>query len=256
VCINAFSFGNSTKYPFVLIANRDEFLNRKSLHASFHGENNSILSGIDSEKSGTWLGITKSGRFAMVTNFRNPHLIKDLKSTRGQLVNDFLSSELSPMEFCQTIKSTWDQFNGFNLIVADLNDLNFWYASNISLETCKLKPGLHGICNALLDTPWPKMNLLKEGLRNVMMEEETLNLDLLQPLLLNKKKFPPTELPNTGVSTAIEELLSSIFISSPAYGTVCSTVILVDFHGKVLFRELVHNHVQSTFVSNDFQFYI
>jgi uncharacterized protein with NRDE domain len=254
VCINVFSFGNHSKFPFILLANRDEFLLRPTQPAHFHGKDGFILSGIDIEKGGTWLGISKSGRFAMITNYRDPSQIKDLASSRGELVLRFLSSSLSPLHYCENLKTEWDAYNGYNLIVGEIQNLEFWYASNIKEEIAKIEPGIHGVSNAFLDTPWPKMKSLKSGFE-ALMKNESLGLDTLQTLILDARKFPLDELPQTGVPTEVEEMLSSVFISSPHYGTVCSTVIIVDEEGKVDFRELVHDHVRSTFVPNDFQFY-
>lgn len=255
MCINVFSLGNHSKFPFILIANRDEFLNRRTQSAHFHGKDGFILSGIDLEKGGTWLGISKSGRFAMITNYRDPSQIRDLPSSRGQLVHDFLFSALSPIDYCETLKAKWDMYNGYNLVVGEIQKLDFCYVSNIQRQVEKIEPGIHGISNAFLNTPWPKMKLLKLGLDRIM-KKESIGLDNLQMLLLDARKFPLEELPHTGVPTEVEEMLSSVFISSPHYGTVCSTLILVDAEGKVDFRELEYNHVRSTFVPNDYQFYL
>ncbi len=254
MCINVFSLGNHSEFPFILIANRDEFLHRPTKVAHFHGKDGFILSGIDLEKGGTWLGISKSGRFAMVTNYRDPSQIKDLPSSRGLLVHDFLSSDLSPIDYCETLKAKWDRYNGYNLVVGEIQKVDFCYASNIQRQVEKIESGIHGISNAFLNTPWPKMKWMKAGLDN-LIAINNLGLDDLQNLVLDPRKFPLAELPQTGVPPEVEEMLSSVFISSPRYGTVCSTIIRVDAEGKVDFRELVHNHVHSTFVPNDYQFY-
>jgi uncharacterized protein with NRDE domain len=255
VCINVFALGQNPRFPFILLANRDEFLHRPTQPAHFHGKDGFVLSGIDLEKGGTWLGISKSGRFAMITNYRDPSQIKDLASSRGHLVHDFLSSTLSPLAYCESLKANWDAYNGYNLVVGEIQNLDFCYASNIKKEIAAIESGIHGISNAFLDTPWPKMKRLKSGME-VLMKHDSLGLDNLQPLILDARKFPIAELPQTGVPIEVEEMLSSVFISSPHYGTVCSTLLVVDAEGKVEFRELVHNHVRSTFVPNDFQFYL
>jgi uncharacterized protein with NRDE domain len=255
VCINVFALGQNPRFPFILLANRDEFLHRPTQPAHFHGMDGFVLSGIDLEKGGTWLGISKSGRFAMITNYRDPSQIKDLASSRGHLVHDFLSSTLSPLAYCESLKANWDAYNGYSLVVGEIQNLDFCYASNIKKEIAAIESGIHGISNAFLDTPWPKMKRLKSGME-VLMKHDSLGLDNLQPLILDARKFPLAELPQTGVPIEVEEMLSSVFISSPHYGTVCSTLLVVDAEGKVEFRELVHNHVRSTFVPNDFQFYL
>ncbi|MBX7181972.1 MAG: NRDE family protein [Bacteroidia bacterium] len=255
MCISVFSFGQSTQFPFVLISNRDEFLSRESQSAKFHGKDNSVLSGLDLEKGGTWLGITKYGKFGLITNYRNPSLLKDQVRSRGELVLNYLNSNLDPSTYCSQIEKNIDSYNGFNLILGDLKDQSVCYVSNVLMEIKRIDPGLYGVSNAFLDTPWPKVQSLKDQF-NTLLLNESMELNELEALLLNTHTYPLEILPNTGVKPELEQALSSVFISLPTYGTVCSSIIQMDSHGLVTFRELIHNHDNSTFVRNQFQFRI
>ena len=255
MCVLAFSLGVLPDYPFVIVSNRDEFFNRKSVPTHYHGQKLQVLSGLEAEKGGTWLGITKTGRFAVITNYRDPSNVFDWAKSRGKLVLDFLHSDETVKEFIQSIESEFDEFNGYNLLLGELKELDFWYVSNVAKKAIKVESGIHAISNAFLNSPWPKAELLKRSLGKEL-EKPEFSMDDLEGLILNKQKFPLDDLPKTGVPPEIEEMLSSIFITSPAYGTVSSTIVVVDSKGKVDFRELVHTHDNSTFARSNFQFHL
>lgn len=187
------------------------------------------------EQGGTWLGVTRSGRFAGLTNYRAKESRQNLKS-RGHLVADFLTGELSPEDYCQTVIPVLGQYAGFNLLVGDFNTL--FYLSNRDQQPYRqLPPGLYGLSNHLLDTPWPKVKKgkqkLADALAQIRLEEdkhpqhqpEMAHEHHLLALLGDAQIANDNDLPETGVGIEMERLLSSMFIQSPIYGTRASTVI-------------------------------
>ena len=206
----------------------------------FHHPSGKILSGIDLEKGGTWLGLSTSGRFAMITNYRDPALIKPDALSRGNLVMDYLAGEMEAEEYLRQISLAAKNYNGFNFILGNLdNNPKLWYFSNISDETVKIPEGINGISNAFLNTPWPKMLRFKQAMQTAITGADISSQSLLKTLL-DQQKAPENELPQTGIPLELEKVISSIFIETPNYGTVCSTVILIQHDGKAEIAEYVH----------------
>lgn len=233
MCLVACALNQHPKYPFILIANRDEFRERPSAPAHFWKEHPNILAGIDLKMNGTWLGITRTGRVALITNYRDLNNLKSDAPSRGELVSNFLKSEVSADDYLNSITDP-TSYNGFNLLVGDKKGLS-WF-SNESEEPAKLESGIFGLSNALLDTPWPKVDALKNGL-NEVINSNSVESEKLFALLASSKRPADTTLPDTGVGLELERLLSSAFINSEKYGTVCSTVILIDQEDNVQFFE-------------------
>ena len=139
-------------YKLIFATNRDEFYNRPSEQAEFWKEHPDLLAGKDLQAGGTWMGITRQGRFAAITNFRDLKNHRTDAPSRGKLTLDFLINDSSPEEYYNRLKPTLNDFNGFNLLLGSVDEL--YYFSNKTEELQKLESGIHGISNAVLDTPW------------------------------------------------------------------------------------------------------
>ncbi len=181
------------------------------------------------------MGITLSGRFAAVTNYRQKTDGGAEHRSRGIMVRDFLTGEMSPLQYATDLLTERDSYGGFNLLLKDAS--SFWYCSNRSPDPLPVQPGVHGLSNHLLDTQWPKVKMGKEGLGQLIGEEIELDPELLFPVLLDRTGASDDQLPDTGFGIELERMLSTTFIVSPEYGTRSSTVMLVDIDGNVTFVE-------------------
>jgi uncharacterized protein with NRDE domain len=234
VCLIFVAVDAHPNYPVVIAANRDEFYDRPSAPASFWPEAPQLLAGRDLRAGGTWLGVTRTGRMAALTNYRDPESNRAEAPSRGNLVSDFLLGQEKPVSYLERISANADRYNGFSLLVGQ--GAHFHYYSNRARGIRALGPGIHGLSNHLLDTPWPKVEKGKQALRALLAGESICPKDLFH-CLLDRAAAPDELLPNTGVGLELERMLSPIFISSPGYGTRSSTVILLDQIGKVTFIE-------------------
>lgn len=235
MCIILFAFKYHPRYRLILAANRDEYYARPTEQAGFWAENPDILAGRDLEKMGTWLGITKTGRFAALTNYRDPGLFNANSRSRGELVKNYLQSMDSPPAYLNNIQSTREFYNSFNIMVGDLE--GFWFYSKQEDAIRKISPGIYGLSNHLLNTPWPKVIEGKKNLANCLRHPESAVPACLFHLLRDSAPAPDSDLPHTGVSLEWERILSPVFISSPDYGTRSSTLILIDYTNHVTFME-------------------
>jgi uncharacterized protein with NRDE domain len=215
--------------PFVLLANRDEFYVRPT--ADMHWwEDAPVLAGKDLEAGGTWLAYGRDGRVAAVTNYRDMKHVRPDASSRGRIPLDVVQSNLVGAACIESLRSGWKDCNGFNLLFHD-GQSTFWY-SNVTDEVQKLQAGIYGLSNALLDTPWPKVESGKQRFE-AWLQKDTLRENEAFEIMADTARYPQAMLPDTGVGMEMEELLSSICITSPIYGTRCSTFILKDNSGKV-----------------------
>ena len=222
MCIIAVSFKTHAEFPLIIAANRDEFYVRKTEVAHIWQDAPHILAGRDAEQGGTWLGVSKTGRFVAITNFRNPSLREQGTYSRGQIATDFLNSEVSAKEFAQDLQQKRHLYGPFNVLLFDGAQL--FHYNNIIDTITKLQPGIHGLSNATVNTPWPKVELLKSKLAHVFADPSFSDDDLFT-VLTNRTKAPDEALPSTGVPLELERNLSAIFIHFAGYGTRCSTVI-------------------------------
>jgi len=214
-------------YRLIIAANRDEFYGRPTAPAQFWDDEPGILAGRDLLKRGTWMGVTTTGRFAALTNVRNPQEDASGKRSRGELVAEFLKGDASPERYMERAAKTRDDYPGYNLIVGDRDEL--YYYSNAGDAPKRLEPGVYGVSNHLLNTPWPKVKRGREGLADILKgNDEQLSARLFE-LLRQAEPAPDEQLPQTGVSLEWERLLSPIFVRSVAYayGTRTSTVVLM-----------------------------
>ena len=222
-------------YRLILAANRDEFYARPTRPAQFWYENRDWLAGKDLVKGGTWLGINRRGDWAALTNYRD---LKELEHhegrSRGRLVNDYLESSASPLDFLSGLNTEDDQYRGYNLLVGSDNAVG--YLSNRGVPLKILPPGYYALSNHLLDTPWPKVQSSKaEFVKN--METGLLNEAALFDILADTTLAPDEQLPDTGFGLEWERTLSARFIQSDEYGTRLSTLLLIDRQGWVTFVE-------------------
>lgn len=233
MCIILFQWQPGADTPLVLAANRDEFYARPTESARWRGD---IFCGIDKEAGGTWFGVTQSGRFAAVTNFREPPTPPPMMlKSRGQLPMGYLESTKAPEAYVRQIHQEQDEYGPFNLLVGDGNSL--WYVGNRGATPQEVPPGLHGLSNALLNTPWPKIERGKRLLAHAI--EQGASDELLLGVLTDRNRPNRADLPQTGVPEWLEEMVAPIFIESAQYGTRCSTLLVVPREGAVR----VHEHV-------------
>ena len=251
MCLIFISINNHPNYKLIVAANRDEFYQRKTEPAGFWSDRPEILGGRDLEACGTWMAMTKSGRIGMITNYRDPQHINPKAPSRGELVSDYLSGSATGESYLTDIEPGADKYNGFNLVVGNQDEL--WYLSNYKKGIEKIKPGLYGLSNHLLETPWPKVVRGKKMLAPVL-RKKTINATDLFSVLYDPQQASDDQLPNTGIGVERERVLSSMFIKSPNYGSRCSTVVLVDHHNEVQFSERVYDLESFDFTSRDFRF--
>lgn len=221
-------------YPLILAANRDEFYERPTAAAARWEDAPQLFAGRDLVHSGTWLGVTVSGRIAALTNYREPHHPHPHAPSRGSLVSEFLKGEAGADDYLEKVRRSGASYSGYNLLVGSPDQL--YYYSNKSDRMMPLSPGIHGVSNHLLDTPWPKVVRGKEALTRVV-EAGGFSTEELFEILADPTKAPDGQLPDTGIGLDLERLLSSIFIASERYGTRSSTILLVDKYRQATFIE-------------------
>ena len=234
MCLIVFANNVLDDYKLIFAANRDEFYNRPSEQAEFWKEHPDLLAGKDLQAGGTWMGITKQGRFAAITNFRDLKNHRNDAPSRGNLTLDFLLNKIEPEEYYNKLKPTLKNFNGFNLLLGNVDQL--YYFSNKTEGIQKLEPDIHGISNAVLDTPWPKVERSKRHLQSLIQHED-INAWEVIAILKDTSIAKDEELPDTGIGLELERMLSPVFIKSEKYGTRCSSVVMVDKDNNVKFVE-------------------
>lgn len=239
MCLMIFSYEDHPHYRLVLLANRDEFYHRPTAPLGYWKEVPGVLAGRDLEGNGTWLGVTTTGRLAGVTNFRDPTVHVENGPSRGVLVADFLLGSRSPADYIESLRPQAHQTNGYNLILGDGQEL-CWYSNRGKREQV-LPPGVYGLSNHLLNTPWPKVEKGIAGLRDLLGRQGRPDVEDYFKLLADPVPFPDQTLPHTGIGREWERLLSPLFISSPDYGTRSSAVILIRRDGHVTFAERTHD---------------
>ena len=253
MCLIVFANNVHPKYKLIFAANRDEFYNRPSEQAKFWEDYPNLLAGKDLQAGGTWLGITKEGRFSAITNFRDLKNHRNDAPSRGKLTLDFLVSSISPEDYYNNLKPTLDDFNGFNLLFGSVDKL--YYFSNKTTELQKIESGIHGISNAILDTPWPKVEKSKKLLQNLIEKDDIHPWEVLN-ILDDSMIAKDAELPDTGVGMELERILSPIFIKSEKYGTRSSTVVMVEKNKNVTFVEKTYFANTGRFSNKEFNFTI
>lgn len=219
MCLIALAYKTSPDITLAVSANRDEFYQRPT--EALHWWPEGILAGKDQLAGGTWLGVSKAGRFAALTNVREPQ-VKPGSASRGELVRNFLADQqISAQQYAESLRAHDHNYSGYNLLIFDGEQLV--YTSNRSTIQF-LEAGIYGLSNSLLDTPWPKTCYAKQQLAN--LQPSNLTSDTLATLLTRTAAFN-APLPNTGIPLQWEQALSVPFIVTPEYGTRCSTGLLI-----------------------------
>ena len=225
MCLIVFAWRPGHAQPLIVAANRDEFYARPSLRLAQWSDVPEVYAGRDQEAGGTWLGVNADGRFAALTNIRDPHQPPARKS-RGELVARFLSGSLPIDQYLADVNGRSIEYAGFNLLVGTLDEL--WHYNPNQTKPPRLEAGVYGLSNAGLDTPWPKLLKTKKALSAVLDDPQP---EALLGILSDPQTAPFADLPDTGVGLATESLLSSVFIASPSYGTRASTALIVNANG-------------------------
>ena len=226
------SFGTHPDYPIILAGNRDEFHARPTKAAHWWPDKPGIVGGRDLQAGGTWLAVSKSGRFATVTNYRDAKPPEPGHRSRGFLVTDFLESDLAPSEFVGTVDE--DRYAGFNLIAGTMDEVA--YLSNREEGTRVLAPGTYGLSNALLDGPWHKVESSRARLASLVDDGEINETSLLR-LMHDRDKGPVDEVESGRLDFTTAHAITAPFIVMPEYGTRCTTVLLIDRSGRWHFTE-------------------
>jgi uncharacterized protein with NRDE domain len=232
MCLILVAWRAHPRFPLVLAANRDELFARPAAPASWWPSPH-ILAGRDLLAGGTWLGVNACGGFAALTNYRDPARQRQNAPSRGALVPSSLAESLPVHERLEQLSRLSQDYNGFNLLYSDGRELAVY--ESVPAQGRVLSPGVYGLSNHLLDTPWPKVLAAKTALSAALVHlpED----DSLLALLRDESLAHEVDLPRTGLSLEWERLLSSAFIRAPGYGTRCSTIMLVDVEGSAHFRE-------------------
>ncbi len=237
MCLIAFAWKAHPEYSLVVAANRDEWHDRPAAPAAWWSDHPDVLAGRDLKAGGTWLGITRNGRFAALTNFRDPSDRKTDAPTRGKLVSDFLIGDMSAREYLLALRERAGGFQGFNLLVGDGNSLHY-FSSRIG-EILAVPPGVHALSNHTLNEPWPKVEKAKSALGAALQGEmawEARQMAIFA-MLSDTTPAPDAALPDTGVGLEWERMLSPAMIVGEKYGTRCSTVVYVARNDEVKFQE-------------------
>ncbi len=235
MCLILFACHSHPDYPLAVAANRDEFYERPTAPAAFWQDHPDILAGRDLKEGGSWMGIHRTGRLAAITNYRDIRQIKRDAPSRGKLVSSFLMDDAEPETFLKNVHRQAQSYNGFSLLLGNYG--NLLYYSSTTGEITPVEPGIHGLSNHLLDSPWPKVERGKNRLREILDQGRPPSIEAILDLLGDGEQPPDHLLPDTGVGIEWERMLSTIFISSPFYGTFSSTVLLVHRSGAVTFVE-------------------
>jgi len=235
MCLILIAWKSHPAYRLIIAANRDEYYDRPTAPAAFWEDAPGLLAGRDLRAHGTWLGITVTGKTAALTNYRDPASNMPHVPTRGRLVPGYLSGRENPPDYLNRLAPEAGDYNGFNLIVGEKDDL-YWY-SNRGNRIQKLRPGIHGLSNHLLNTPWPKVTRGKEMFGGQLAAQKDADPETLFAILADRRVSDDGDLPDTGVGLKWERRLSPIFITSPEYGTRSSTLLFIDLKGHVTFIE-------------------
>jgi uncharacterized protein with NRDE domain len=235
MCLMLFAWRAHADYPLVFAGNRDEAYERPSTPAAFWDDEPGILGGRDLEKGGSWLALSRSGRFATVTNYRAGPAYRDAPRSRGELVANFLRTAIEPRPYLEQVHAEGSHYRAFSLIVGDMAQLYFCSNRNDGIE--EIAPGIHGLSNHLLDTPWPKVRQGRNRVRALLGRTEDNLVAGLFEILADRTMAPDADLPDTGVGLPRERELSACFIANGRYGTRASTVLLVGANREVLFIE-------------------
>lgn len=233
MCLIAFAWQSHPRYALVVLANRDEYLDRPAAPAHWWTDAPEVLAGRDLQAGGTWMGVSRSGRFCALTNYRDPSQRHGNAPSRGHLVSGALRERSDTASGLERIAAASAGYAGFNLLLGDGDSLGIHESTTGTVRL--LEPGVYGLSNHLLDTPWPKLARARARLSALLPQLP--HEDGVLEVLRDDTVVADAHLPDTGVSLEWERLLSPTFIRAPAYGTRCSTLILVGHDGRTQLQE-------------------
>jgi uncharacterized protein with NRDE domain len=252
MCLILLAWRVHPRFPCVLAANRDEFHDRATAAAEWWPGEAGIVAGRDLHAGGTWLGVTRRGHFAALTNFRDGGSRRSDAPSRGTLVSELLAAGRSVPETLRHLQDVGPQYNPFNTLFSDGERLGIYESSRG--EGRELGPGVFGLSNHLLDTPWPKVQNAKTALTAALADAR--DADAILRLLRDDRRARDADLPQTGATLAWERLLSSAFVRDEDYGTRCSTLFRVDEHRGAVFYEWSWDRMGETSGTRRFEFAI
>lgn len=232
MCLIVFAWQSHADYRLILAANRDELHRRPSKAAQWWADEPDILAGRDLQAGGTWLGVSRSGRFAAVTNYREGRPLHPGPRSRGELVTGYLGDNRGPGEFSESLDG--DDYAGFSLLAADATEIAC--VSNRGDPASSLPPAIYGLSNASLDTPWSKIERSKAALSK-LLDGGPVNETSLMRILADRTPAPVAEVHDDGLPFDLARVFTAPFIVSPDYGTRCSTIVLVRHDGETSFVE-------------------
>lgn len=261
MCLAVIAVDWMEDWPLILVANRDEFHERPTTPLGpWLDKDGAILAGRDLRASGTWLGTNMHGRVALLTNFREPGRNNPEAVSRGQLVEQYLTESKSTQSYIQSVHKGMQDYNGFNLILSDNNQV--WFMSNRGLSAedaasesdepnAPLPAGVYGLSNASLDTPWPKLTRSRDSVRTHLDTKDAPSAEVLFEIFADRTQPSDAELPRTGLPLDRERLLSSPFIVDPVYGTRSTSIVLKHRSGRLRFCERSFNMKGQLFDQQD-----
>ncbi|WP_416305565.1 NRDE family protein [Neptunicella sp. SCSIO 80796] len=237
MCILFVAIDQHQDYPLIIAANRDEFHHRPTAASHFWPNHPTMLAGKDLQAGGSWMAVNQNGRFAALTNIRNPLHNDPARTSRGQLVTDYVAGYHSSEVYHHQIQRSADQYNGYNLLFGPWDKLNHY--NNLNNEWHPLIKGVYGLSNASLNSPWPKLNTGVAVLKEYCQRHSPLDVEALFTLLKDQTQADNVLLPDTGVSKELEKQLSSIFIQGQQYGTRSSTILTVNSKQNLRWQERI-----------------
>ena len=255
MCLLIFAHQTSSRYPLVVAANRDEFHARPTAASHFWADHPGLLAGRDLDQGGTWMGVTHDGRFAAITNYRDPSRTAAAPRSRGELPLNYLTGRRDPQTYLRDIAPRATDYAGFNLLLGDRGSL--WYFTN-SLAAAEraplcLQPGIYGLSNALLDTPWPKVDIGKTRLKS-LLDSEPLTHEALTTVVSDPHLADLQALRSHGMESEMDQILSAQFIVTGSYGTRSTTTVWTDNSGLASWRELSFNELGEIREMQEFEF--
>jgi uncharacterized protein with NRDE domain len=240
MCLIVFAWQQHASYPLLLAANRDEFHARPAAPAQYWEEHPELLAGRDLEAGGTWLGVSRRGRFAAITNIRDPQPgDRRAPRSRGDLTRDFLLGTRSPADYLNAVAARADEYLGFNLLLGDGESLWYLHAGPHSKPAfTALEPGIYGLSNAALDVPWPKVERAQQWMAQLLDGDNSVpDHAQLRSCVSDRRLAAPGDLAALGLEGDMAQPLSAQFIVTPHYGTRCQTTLRWSAGGELEFEE-------------------
>jgi len=234
MCLIVFARNSHPDYPLVVVANRDEFHGRATSQAHWWQEHPGVLAGQDLQAGGTWMGVSKSGHWSAVTNYREGLREENPPRSRGELPLGYLCDGQLPETYLAEVSRRGQEYAGFSMLAGDVHQL--FYFSNRGGQIQAVPDGIHTLSNHVLNTPWPKAELARLKLGKVLRGVEP-SVEELLAVLADHQPFDDHELPVTGIGIELERVLSPPFIVGDEYGTRSTTVLMVDRQGLCIYAE-------------------